>query len=291
MELIQAIASNISSTTGNHFQAGKQQSIGGGCINNAFRLDNGSRSYFVKTNSAQRLDMFIAEAAGLQAIANTGTVNVPRPVCHGEADGQSYLVLGYIHLVGRGNAAKLGEKLAAMHGHIKETFGFETHNTIGTTLQENNPDDDWIRFWQDRRLRFQLRLAKRKGCSNYLINRGNKLIESVPCFFKSYKPRASMLHGDLWGGNWSFDNNGEPVIFDPAAYYGDRETDIAMTELFGRPGAAFYDAYNDIWPLDEGYKVRKTLYNLYHVINHFNLFGGGYLRQAESMVDQLLDEI
>lgn len=291
MQLIQAIAGNISVTTGSHFQAGRQQSIGGGCINTAFRLSDGSCSYFVKTNAARRLDMFTAEAAGLQAIADTGTINVPQPVCHGEADGQSYLVLEYIHFAGRGNASKLGEKLAAMHRHTNATFGFETHNTIGSTPQENNPDHDWIRFWRDRRLRFQLRLAQRNGCGNNLTDKGNKLIEAIPRFFTTYQPRASMLHGDLWSGNWSFDNAGEPVIYDPATYYGDREADIAMTELFGGPGAEFYHAYNDIWPLDEGYRVRKTLYNLYHIINHYNLFGGGYLQQAQSMVEQLLSEV
>ncbi len=291
MELIQEIASNITSTTGDRFQTSKQQSIGGGGINTTFRLDGGARRYFVKINSARLLGMFIAEAAGLRALADTCTINVPKPVCYGEADGKSYLVLEYISFAEQGNISKLGEKLAIMHGHTNETFGFETDNTIGSTPQENNPDNDWVRFWQDRRLGFQLRLAKRNGCGSYLTDKGNKLIESIPCLFSTYKPSASILHGDLWGGNWSFDSNGEPVIFDPATYYGDREADIAMTELFGGPGAEFYDAYNNTWALDEGYRVRKILYNLYHIINHFNLFGGGYLEQAESMVDRLLIEV
>ena len=109
--------------------------------------------------------------------------------------------------------------------------------------------------------------------------------------FENYQPEASLLHGDLWGGNYGFDGQGNPVIFDPAVYYGDREADIAMTELFGSPGQTFYDAYNAAWPLDVGYPTRKTFYNLYHILNHLNLFGGGYGRQADGMIDQLLAEL
>jgi len=109
--------------------------------------------------------------------------------------------------------------------------------------------------------------------------------------FGGYRPVASLLHGDLWSGNYAYTHEGEPVIFDPAVYYGDREADIAMTELFGGFGREFYTAYREVYPLDEGYAVRKTLYNLYHILNHLNLFGGGYLTQAQGMVDRLLSEL
>ena len=118
--------------------------------------------------------------------------------------------------------------------------------------------------------------------------KGEKLLKNLERFFIGYEPKASLLHGDLWSGNYGYLNNGEPVIFDPAVYYGDRETDIAMTELFGGFPAEFYTAYNEAWPLDKGYQQRKNLYNLYHILNHFNLFGGGYAMQAENMMDQLL---
>lgn len=291
MELIRAITENITRATDIPFQADRQQPISGGSINTAFRLDSGACRYFIKTNAASLLDMFIAEAAGLWAMTDTGTINVPRPVCYGEAGGHSYLVLEYITLTRQGNAAKFGEKLAAMHGHTNETFGFRIDNTIGSTPQQNNSDKNWARFWQNRRLGYQLRLAKQNGCGSRLIDRGNELMEAMPRFFSAYQPQASLLHGDLWAGNWSFDDHGEPVIYDPATYYGDREADIAMTELFGAPGTEFYDAYNSVWPLNEGYPVRKTLYNLYHILNHYNLFGGSYLRQAESMTEKLLSEI
>ena len=237
------------------------------------------------------LDMFVAEAAGLQAMADTNTIRVPRPVCHGVADGQSYLVLEYLPFGGSSSARALGELLAAMHQHSSGRFGFDIDNTIGATHQDNTPDDDWISFWQQRRLGFQLQLAGKNGSGSNLLNAGEKLIDSIPQFFTTYQPQPSLLHGDLWSGNYSYLVNGEPVIFDPATYYGDREADIAMTELFGGFGSGFYDAYNNAWQLDAGYEVRKTLYNLYHIINHFNLFGGGYLGQAESMTSRLLAEL
>jgi fructosamine-3-kinase len=196
----------------------------------------------------------------------------------------------YLPFGGGRSATALGEQLSAMHQHTAEEFGFHVDNTIGSTPQNNAPDDDWVRFWQQRRLGDQLEIARRNGCGSRLIDGVERLIERVPLFFASYQPRPSILHGDLWSGNYSYTADGQPVIFDPATYYGDREADIAMTELFGGFGGEFYSAYNQSWPLDDGYRIRKTLYNLYHIINHFNLFGGGYLAQAESMTQRLLSE-
>lgn len=290
MSLIDQISQQIATATGGDFVCTNRQSIGGGCINSAFRIDGENSSYFVKHNAAHMLDMFVAEAAGLQAMADTNTIRVPRPVCHGVADNQSYLVLEYLEFGGGRSLSALGEQLAAMHRHTDEKFGFDIDNTIGATPQDNTRDNDWVSFWQQQRLGFQLQLANRNGCGSRLLNTGEQLIEQLPQFFTDYQPQPSILHGDLWGGNYSYTVDGQPVIFDPATYYGDREADVAMTELFGGFGRGFYDAYNSMWQLDAGYSVRKTLYNLYHVINHFNLFGGGYLGQAESMISRLLAE-
>ena len=134
-------------------------------------------------------------------------------------------------------------------------------------------------------------MAARKGGGGSLQRKGAELMECCQSLFTDYMPPPSLLHGDLWSGNCAFSANGAPLIFDPAVYYGDREADIAMTELFGGFGGDFYAAYNEAWPLDAGYKVRKTFYNLYHIINHFNLFGGGYASQAEGMIDRLLAEL
>ncbi len=291
MDLIESISERISQATNTSFIAVNQQSIGGGCINTAFRLEGQNESYFVKTNRAGLLPMFEAEAAGLTAMAASQSIKVPEPVCYGEADGQSYLVLEYIEFGGRSNEALLGEQLAGMHRYTNSRYGFDINNTIGSTSQFNEYDEDWVSFYQEKRLTFQLKLAMRNGCGSHFIDQGMRLVEQVPVFFKTYTPVASILHGDLWGGNYSYTKDGTPIIFDPATYYGDREADVAMTELFGGFGPGFYDAYNNAWALDEGYPVRKVLYKLYHVLNHFNLFGGGYLSQAQGMLDRLLAEV
>jgi len=288
MDLIQGLAREIATATGGDFVCTNHQPIGGGCINTAFRLDGNSASYFVKVNSAQQHDMFAAEAAGLEAIANTHTIRIPAPLCHGVIGEQSYIVMEYLQTGGKRNDALLGEQLAQMHRDTADSFGWERDNTIGSTPQINTPDNDWVSFWQQRRLGYQLKLAKQKGYGGTLQSEGEKLVERLAAFFTDYQPKPSLIHGDLWGGNHAFTESGAPAIFDPAVYYADREAEIAMTELFGGFGADFYAAYNASWPLDDGYKVRRKLYNLYHIINHLNLFGGGYKAQAESMISQLV---
>ena len=234
--------------------------------------------------------MFIAEAAGLDAIAATGTLRVPRTVAHGVADDQGYLVLEYLELGSRGNARLLGERLAAMHRCTADQFGLAGDNFIGTTLQPNARTDDWVEFWRRHRLGFQLRLAARNGYGGRLQSLGEQLLDALPAVFAGYSPLPSLLHGDLWSGNHGFLADGAPAIFDPATYYGDRECDLAMTELFGGYPANFYAAYRTAWPLDPGYATRRDLYNLYHILNHANLFGGGYATQAEQMMQRLLIE-
>jgi len=182
----------------------------------------------------------------------------------------------------------LGRQLAALHRVTHTRFGWHRDNTIGSTPQINTQKNDWVTFYREQRLRYQLELAAENGYGGSLQRRGEQLLERLPAFFISYRPRPSLLHGDLWGGNHAALTDGTPVIFDPAVYYGDREADLAMTELFGGFGSGFYSAYRAAWPLDPGYRVRKDLYNLYHVLNHLNLFGGGYRGQAEQMVDRLL---
>ena len=170
-------------------------------------------------------------------------------------------------------------------------LGGHRDNTIGSTPQHNGPDTDWVRFLRERRFGYQFELAAHNGCSAELRRDGARLLENLDAFFSDYQPQPSLLHGDLWGGNHAYLEDGTPTMFDPAVYYGDREADIAMTELFGGFGSAFYAGYTAAWPLDPGYAVRKTLYNLYHVVNHFNLFGGGYQSQAQGMVRRLLTEV
>ena len=177
-----------------------------------------------------------------------------------------------------------------MHRHTQDRFGWHRDNTIGSTPQPNEKNSDWVVFWQQQRLGFQLELAAQNGIADSLREQGQRLIEVLPSFFSNYRPAPSLLHGDLWSGNYAMDTAGHPVIYDPAVYYGDREADLAMTELFGSLPQQFYSAYEEAWPIDAGYSVRKTLYNLYHILNHFNLFGGGYSSQAGHMIKSLLSE-
>ena len=252
---------------------------------------NPRRPYFIKLNSASRADMFAAEALGLRELQDSHTLRVPETVCWGDDGESAYLVLEDLELGGRGDLAALGEGLAAMHRVTRERFGWDTDNTIGSTLQINTCEHNWVDFWRTQRLQFQLELAAQNGHGGRLQSQGEKLLDAFPALFADYSPPASLLHGDLWSGNYAFIRSGEPVIYDPAVYYGDREADLAMTELFGGFGADFYAAYRANYPLDAGYGVRKTLYNLYHILNHLNIFGEGYRSQAYRMMDALLAEL
>lgn len=293
MSLWNTIAEHITETTGEAFQVVSEHGVGGGSINSATVLEGDGRRFFVKVNDASMLEMFVAESEGLNELARAKALRVPRPVCSGVDADSAYLVMEHLKLGsgGRQTLERLGSGLAAMHRVTSARFGWLRDNTIGSTPQINSSDENWVRFWQQRRLGFQLDLAERNGGGKRLLDRGAELNQLLPVFFSTYTPVPSLLHGDLWSGNYSADENDEPVIFDPAVYYGDREADMAMTELFGGFGDRFFDAYNDAYPLDPDYKVRKVLYNLYHILNHFNLFGGGYRAQAEGMVDRLLAEI
>lgn len=288
----QAIGDRISAALERPFQPGRPEAVGGGCINSAAVLGSGDERVFVKLNRADRLAMFEAEAAGLAEMAATESIRVPRPICTGTAGAEAFIAMEHMELgrSRRSDPAAAGEQLAAMHRATRARFGWERDNTIGSTPQPNGEFDDWAAFWRERRLGFQLGLAARNGYGGRLQQRGALLLERFPALL-DHGPAPSLLHGDLWGGNLGYAPDGQPVIFDPACYYGDREADLAMTELFGGFGGGFRRAYEAGWPLPAGFGVRKQLYNLYHVLNHLNLFGGGYLRQSESMIDGLLAEL
>lgn len=243
----------------------------GGCIHQCYRVRIRGEALFLKTNEARHADAFEAEAEGLAALRAAG-MRAPQAVSSGVAGGQAYLLLEYLDLGGRKDFAALGRMLAEMHRKPGARFGWSRDNSIGSTPQENGWCDDWAEFWMARRMRPQIELAKRNGFSI-----------SAPALrvLEGHKPQPSLLHGDLWIGNAGFTAEG-PVVFDPAVYYGDREADLAMTELFGGFPREFYEAYGAAFPVEKGYERRKHLYNLYHLLNHLNLFGGGYLARVES---------
>ena len=291
MDIWRHFEQQIGQATGRDFLIDDNQSVGGGCINSAFRVTDNDRSYFIKTNHARYASMFEAEAEALGEMASSNTVRVPEPVCYGEYGNQCYVVMEYLELGGSADMASFGHQFAAMHRVTADLFGWRIDNTIGSTHQPNTQSDSWIEFWRDQRLGFQLETAAQNGYGGELQRLGERLLADMPALFGSHEPEASMLHGDLWGGNYGALRDGTPVIFDPAFYYGDREADLAMTTLFGGFGGRFYAAYDEAWPLDDGYEVRKVFYNIYHVINHLNLFGGGYHGQAISMIERVLAEL
>jgi fructosamine-3-kinase len=311
------IAAHISETTGETFSLDHRHSVSGGCINQGYSISSSSRAYFAKINQASQIAMFEAEALGLQQMRATQTIRVPEPICWGTDGNSAYIVLEWLDLGSRGGERaweEMGRQLAAMHKYtppnppllrggeepnstllrggeepnstlLRGVFGWDINNTIGSTVQINNWTANWAEFWAEHRIGYQLKLAKRRGGH---FPQGERLLEMIPELLAGYEPQPSLVHGDLWGGNAGVTSAGEPVIFDPATYFGDREVDIAMTELFGGFPALFYRGYNQVWPLDGGYDRRKNLYNLYHILNHFNLFGGSYESQANQMINRVL---
>jgi protein-ribulosamine 3-kinase len=289
----QAIVQQIESATRQPFRLIKALPVSGGDINAAYRLQAENASFFVKLNTPGRLAMFEAEAEGLQALAQTQSIRVPKFIACGQTSEHAFLVLEYIALQRLNSHSEqlLGQQLAQLHLQKQAYFGWHSDNTIGSTVQVNGHYHDWILFWQEQRLGHQLALTASKGYAGRLQAQGEKLCANLSPFFSGYQPQPALVHGDLWGGNAAADEQGHPVIYDPACYFGDRETDLAMTELFGGFSSTFYQAYQAVYPLAPGYKSRKTLYNLYHILNHLNLFGRSYLHQAENMIDQLLADL
>jgi fructosamine-3-kinase len=293
------IGAQITQATGRHFEIGNRQSIGGGCINQVYLISDAASSqrqhqsqrYLLKLNRSSLVEMFRAEASGLLEMSAIAAIKVPTPICWGISGERSYLVMEYLDLTTTANPqswSQLGRDLATLHQHqicssIK--FGWHLHNTIGSTPQINTWETDWATFFAQHRIEFQLQLARHKDGN---FPRAAELIAAIPQILAHHHPQPSLVHGDLWSGNASFTTAGIPVIFDPASYWGDREVDLALTELFGGFPAAFYQGYGQVYPLDPGYSERKKLYNLYHILNHYNLFGGGYQAQANSMIAALL---
>jgi fructosamine-3-kinase len=289
----QAISDHISQSLNQTFQIKQKSSLGGGSINSAYKVtaENG-HSCFVKLNSASLEFMFQVEYDSLNELfqclyKQNSSMQVPKPVCFGTSGSQSYLVLEYLPMTGSGSGAAMGEALALMHRITASQFGWCQDNIIGSTPQSNRQHNDWLSFWREERMIPQFEMLYDKGYSRQLKPLDDRLLNNLEQLLTGHQPAASLLHGDLWSGNYAFDEQGRPVIFDPAIYYGDREADLAMTELFGGFGPDFYRAYNNSWPVDDGYKKRKTLYNLYHILNHANLFGSSYLSQAIGMMERL----
>jgi fructosamine-3-kinase len=267
-----------------HGDVAIEQPVGGGCINNGARLTTADgESYFLKTNSSAPKDMFAREAEGLETLASANGPRVPKPFLHGE----EFILLEDMNPARRVDDywEKLGQKLAALHSNVNDRFGFDYDNYLGSTPQLNPWTTDGYEFFAQHRLNYQARLARNSG----LLQRDDvQAVEQVAWRLPELVPEqpAALIHGDLWSGNAISDADGNPAIIDPAAYYGWPEAEIGMTRLFGGFDARFYETFIEHHPLDAGWRDRLDIYNLYHLLNHLNIFGMGYYRQVTDIVQR-----
>jgi len=264
--------------------------LGGGCINQAFKLQlESGQCFFIKFNKQSYLNMFEVEARGLQILRATDTISVPEPLAVGTEKEQSFLLLQWVE-EGQKSLSfwqDFGRDLAMMHkAGGSSSFGWEMDNYIGATEQKNNTHNSWIAFFRDHRLLFQGQLARKKGLMDRTVySRLEKLCHKLGEFL--YEPeKPELIHGDLWSGNYLCGKEGNAWIIDPAVYYGHGECDLAMTEMFGGYANLFYRAYREHKDVPPGYPERRDLYNLYHYLNHLNLFGSGYYGSVASTIQR-----
>ena len=275
----------------NDFSISAVTPVAGGDINQSYCITgNNNRRLFVKLNSSAEADFFHCEAVGLNHIQKTGAIACPTPLLCGNSQPYAFLITPYHHMRPHGDEFLFGQQLAKMHQRTHDYFGFDRDNYIGQTPQINTLEACWANFFLENRITPQLKLAYRNGFTAPLKKQALKLLEAIPGLLADYNPQPSLVHGDLWGGNKGFLTDGTPIIFDPACYYGDREVDIAMTHLFGGFGSDFYRGYDSIWPLNKDYKKRMRLYNLYHQLNHLNLFGSSYLKSCIATIQSLAQQ-
>lgn len=268
-------------------------SVSGGCIHPAWCLDTNRGRLFLKINTLDSAANFAAEAFGLNLLAPH--VRVPGNAVTGMIDQHTFLLMEWLDISSTASNTQadesLGEQIATLHRQSAAAFGLDQDNFIGASPQLNAWERSWPVFFADYRLKPQLNWAESRSLSAATIEAGFRLIGELNQFFTDYHPIPSLIHGDLWGGNHGFLHDGTPVLFDPAVYYADREAEIAMTELFGGFSPRTRQSYETAWPLDVGYAQRRNLYNLYHILNHYNLFGGGYGQQADRLIRRLLAEV
>lgn len=266
------------------------RNVSGGCINQGGKLTTTQGNYFLKWNDAKRFpDMFKKEALGLALLREPKAAKIPSVIAVGENSRTQFLILEFIE-TGRPNAMywnELGKSLAALHKQTSSAFGLDHDNYIGSLPQDNSKNDNWIDFFIQSRINPQLKLAVDNGKLNV------SQLRSFECLYKelpSLLPidRPSLLHGDLWSGNVIVDHAGAAVLIDPAVYYGHREMELAYTQLFGGMESDFYNAYFEAFPVVSGFDNRVDIYNLYPLLVHVNLFGGGYANQVISILNRFI---
>lgn len=279
------ISDNISHAIQQDFICDDIREVSGGDSHRAYKISDGRRRFFVKVDVAPQKESFDAEAHGLSLLHEAAHVRIPKVICTGSTQEHAYIVLEHLTL-GDGESTdwrEMGRQLAKLHLHTENQYGCHFNNFIGRTRQINQWDTDWASFYSEHRIGTMLRMMATNGIRFVNIDSATQQIYNL---LKGYQPEASLLHGDLWRGNVAFFKH-TPVLFDPACYYGDRETDMAMTELFGPFPAAFYVGYREVWPLSDCYQQRRPVYQLYHLLNHALMFGGAYVTTAQETLKQL----
>lgn len=266
--------------------------VGGGCIAHASRLETDAGPFFLKWVDASERDVLRAEAAGLAALAKADCGLIIPAIVSLQLeppDEEGILVMQWIE-TGEADGRfwdRFGAHLAALHRFTASRYGFDADNFIGRLAQSNAWTDRWPDFFRERRLRPQAALARRRGCWEQAWQLPfDRLLARLDDFLP-HEPTASILHGDLWSGNFLATPAGTAALVDPATYFGHRETDLALTELFGGYDARFYSSYRDAWPLEPGYPERRECYNLYHLLNHLNHFGDAYASSVDRVLQSL----
>ena len=284
--LQQAVERTLSRELNKDVRLSAFKAIGGGCINNTHKLETNVGDFFLKYNNRRRYPgMFEAEAKGLELLATANAIKIPEVIATGEACDDAFLILEYIQSGSPKSDfwESFGRQLAELHRSAADSCGLDLDNYIGSLPQSNTEEEIWAEFFIQQRLEPQLKLASEAGMiSTSLKAAFQNFYKLLPEIFPEEPP--ALLHGDLWSGNFMTDSNNEAVLIDPAVYYGHREMDLGMSKLFGGFTPAFYDAYNEAWPMETGWEIRLDFCNLYPLLVHVNLFGGGYVSQVEGIV-------
>jgi fructosamine-3-kinase len=284
----QTVVKDISVSLAIDFSLDNKQALTGGDTHLSYKINGAGRTFFVKVAAKEALMQFEAESFSLTHLQQFSHCKIPKVICSGLSLDKSFLVLEYLNFQPPTSElwAELGKQLAKQHQQADSgEYGWDHDNFIGNNIQVNRWHKSWSRFFAEQRIGWQLQLLKEKG---HWQGNTEKVVGRIQKLLANHQPRPCLLHGDLWQGNIGFYQD-QPAIFDPACYFGDREADLAMTELFGRFDPHFYQGYQEQYPLDKGYEGRKGIYNLYHLLNHSNLFGGVYIDQAQNHLEQLLD--
>ncbi len=282
------ISSLLAEKSGSAVSIDRAVPLSGGSINDTYLLETTAGKFFMKYNHASAYPgMFSQEAGGLALLHDAGEIRVPEVVGYGDAGTHTFIILEYLDAAAKQRDfwSDFGMKLAALHRHTGKQFGLKHDNYIGSLKQYNDQHDRWVDFFREQRLLVQMEMAAGSGLlPGHVKAAFEQLFKRLDDIFPEEPP--SLIHGDLWSGNYMVDEKGDACIIDPAVYYGFREMDIGMSRLFGVFGSEFYDAYNETWPMEPGWRERIEICNLYPLMVHVNLFGAGYMGSVESILSR-----